>query len=105
VPKTYLYLITRKDLSKQQQAIQLAHAATEHAYRFGRPIDHHPSFVALAVKDKEELQVLQKKLEQAGLPTAEFTEPYNNWGLTAVSCSVLQEQRFLFAEHKLWSLA
>ena len=98
-----MYLVTRKDLTQEQQVIQLMHAAVEHAYN-NRLANEHPSFVVLSVKDKTELQQLQDKIKAAGITTTEFQEPYNDWGLTAVSCTVTQEQRFLFKHLQLWSL-
>ena len=93
IPKTYLYSISRKDIPLAQQAIQAGHSAVEYAYQFGRPADHHPSYVHLSIRDKSQLEKLKHALETEGIKTAEFHEPYQDWGLTSISCLLTEEQR------------
>lgn len=101
--KTYLYSISRKDLPKSQQSIQSSHAAIEHAYLYGRPNDTHPSFIHLTIKNKQTLENLKQSLHDQGIQTAEFHEPYQNWGLTAISCLLTEEQRHHLKHLQLWS--
>lgn len=84
--------------------MQAAHAAVEHAYQHGRPSDHHPSLIHITTCDKQQLQKLQCELINAGIITAEFHEPYQNWGLTAISCLLTEEQRFHLRDLQLWRL-
>lgn len=100
--KTYLYSISRKDLPKSQQSIQSSHAAIEHAYLYGRPDDLHPSFIHLTIKNKQMLEDLKHALQAQGISTAEFHEPYQNWGLTAIACLLKEDQRSTLSHLQLW---
>lgn len=84
--------------------MQAAHAAVEHAYLYGRPVDHHPSIIHLTVRDQRQLMQLRARLQDAGIELAEFHEPYQDWGLTAISCCLLEEQRNLLRGFPLWRL-
>ena len=76
----------------------------EHAYRFGRPADFHPSYIHLVLRDKFRLESLRDALHAAGIKTAEFHEPYLDWGLTAISCILTEDQRHLLKGLRLWKL-
>lgn len=102
--KTYLYTISRKDIPLAQQSIQSCHAAIEHAYLYGRPEDCHPSLIHLTVHDKQELESLRARLNEAGIATAEFHEPYKDWGLTAIACILDEDARSLLRGYPLWRL-
>ena len=102
--KSYLYTISRRDLPLAQQAIQAGHAALEHAYLYGRPSDQHPSLIHLTIHDKSELEFLRASLHEAGIQTAEFHEPYKNWGLTAIACILDEDTRYLTRGYPLWRL-
>ena len=97
-----MYTISRRDIPIAQQAIQAGHAAVEYAYTFGRPPDHHPSYVHLTIRDKKDLLDLQKMLQSEGFNTSEFQEPYKEWGLTAITCQLTEEERPLLAHLPLW---
>jgi hypothetical protein len=97
-----LYAISRRDIPLAQQAIQAGHAAVEYAFSYGRPPDHHPSYVHLTIRDKEDLLCLQTMLHSEGFDTSEFHEPYKAWGLTAISCLLTEEHRPLLSHLKLW---
>ena len=84
--------------------MQAAHAAIEHAYQHGRPADHHPSLIHLTSRDQLSLEKLRFLLHDAGIPTAEFHEPYQDWGLTAISCCLDEGQRHLLKGLPLWRL-
>jgi hypothetical protein len=99
-----LYAISRRDIPLAQQAIQAGHAAIEHAYQYGRPVDHHPSYIHLTIRDKFRLESLRDTLHAAGIKTAEFHEPYKDWGLTAISCLLTEDQRHLLKGLQLWKL-
>lgn len=99
-----MYTISRRDLPLAQQAIQAGHAAIEHAYTYGRPVDHHPSYIHLTIKNKSQLESLRQRLNDAGIRTAEFHEPYLDWGLTAISCILTEDQRHLTKGLQLWRL-
>lgn len=71
---------------------------------YGRPADHHSSFIHLVIRDKSALEGLRQKLHDAGIPTSEFCEPYQNWGLTSISCLLTEDQRYLLKGLQLWKL-
>ena len=102
IDHSYLYSISRKDIPLAQQAIQAGHSAIEYAYLYGRPADHHPSYIHLSVKDKSELESLKLTLESEGIKTSEFHEPYKNWGLTSISCQLTGGQRQRLSHLPLW---
>jgi hypothetical protein len=102
--KTYLYSISRKDLPLSQSSIQAAHAAIEYAYLYGRPNDHHPSYIHLTARDKSHLEQLRARLQDVGIGTAEFQEPYKDWGLTAIACLLTEDDRHLLRGLPLWRL-
>jgi hypothetical protein len=76
----------------------------EHAYTFGRPVDHHPSYIHLTARNQAQLVHLREKLQALGHNTAEFEEPYQDWGLTAISVCVTEEHRHLLKGYQLWRL-
>jgi hypothetical protein len=84
--------------------VQAAHAAIEHAYLHGRPVDRHPSYIHLTIRDKHRLEQLRSSLHDLGIPTAEFHEPYQNWGLTAIACLLTEDQRHYLKGLQLWKL-
>lgn len=83
--------------------MQCSHSALEFAYQFGRPSDHHPTLVCLTIQDKSSLEDLRATLNSHGIVTSEFVESYNNWGLTAISCQLKEDQRHLLSHLSLWT--
>lgn len=67
-------------------------------------MDHHPSYIHLTIKNKSQLESLRQRLNDAGIRTAEFHEPYLDWGLTAISCILTEDQRHLTKGLQLWRL-
>ena len=104
IQKTYLYTISRSDIPLAQQSVQSGHAAIEHAYTYGRPPDDHPSYIHLSTKNKESLAALKLELQNNNINTAEFHEPYQDWGLTAIACILTEDNRHLLKGLKLWRL-
>jgi hypothetical protein len=84
--------------------VQAAHAAIEHAYLFGRPADQHPSYIHLTARELSQLESFRARLQDAGIKTAEFHEPYKDWGLTAISCILTEDDRHLLRGLPLWRL-
>lgn len=100
--KSYLYSISHREIPVAQQVVQGNHASLEYAYQFGRPADHHPSLVHLTVKSKQDLELLRDHLNSEGIATAEFHETYRDWGLTSISCSLIESQRNMLSHLPLW---
>lgn len=95
--------MSRRDLPVSQQSIQAGHAAIEHAYLYGRPPDKHPSYIHLTLSDKESLEKYISHLNRYGIQTAQFHEPYKNWGLTAFACLLPESKRELLKHLPLWN--
>ena len=102
--KTYLYSISRRDIPLAQQAVQAAHAGIEFARLFMTESTIHPSYIHLTVRDQQQLEKLRARLQSAGQNTAEFHEPYQNWGLTAIACCLDESHRYLTKGLPLWRL-
>lgn len=64
----------------------------------------HPSYIHLTCRNQQELTELRARLHERGIRTAEFHEPYKDWGLTAISCCLTEEQRHLLHGFPLWRL-
>lgn len=80
-----MYLITRKDLSKSQQAVQSSHALA--AYCLALPNIAHEwnnhTLIALTVQDEAAMCSLMDQLSQLGHSCIPFREPYYDNALTA----------------------
>lgn len=68
-------------------------------------MDDHPSYINLTIRDKAQLERLREKLNDAGIKTAEFHEPYMDWGLTAISCLLTEDLRHHLKGLQLWKPA
>lgn len=90
-------------MSIEQQAIQAAHAAIEYALEHTQSVTQHPSYIHLSALDKNHLLNIKMFLNQHGVSYCEFYEPYDNWGLTALSCFLSAEEKHLLAHLPLWS--
>ena len=64
----------------------------------------HPSYIHLTVRDQHQLMQLRARLQLAGIEIAEFHEPYQDWGLTAIACCLTEDQRHLLRGLPLWRL-
>ena len=82
--------------------MQAAHAGIEYAFSYGRPKDHHPSYIHLTIKNRSQLEKLRFDLNQRGIPTSEFHEPYCEWGLTAIACLLDENSRYVLNHLQLW---
>lgn len=100
--KTYLYAISRRDIPLSQQAIQAAHSGIQYARIYS--LETSPSYIHLTVKNQRQLEHLRARLNLAGIRTAEFHEPYQDWGLTAISCLLTEADRHHLRGLQLWKL-
>ena len=85
-----LYVITRTDLSKSQQAVQAGHALAE--FMLNCNLDHNRynkwengTLVYLKVKDEVDLKCLTHELNYARIEHIAFEEPDINNQLTAIA--------------------
>ena len=66
-------------------------------------LGRHPSIIFLTCRDKQALEHLRAQLNDSVIPTSEFHEPYQNWGLTAIACLLTEVQRHHLSDLRLWS--
>lgn len=96
-------MVTRRDLTPAQQAVQSIHAAIESA-RSGliSPTIPHPHLVYCGVKNELALQGYAEKLSSAGIALSCFYEPDRNNELTAIATGPIHgDQRRLFRNLQL----
>jgi hypothetical protein len=103
-----LYVVIRKDLPPEAQAIQASHAAVEWARSCGSYY-MHPTFVFLSVENKLQLQLLRIKLILANKLHFPFHEPDYDRGLTAIAIhhytsSGDYAKHSILKKYKLWKL-
>jgi hypothetical protein len=85
----YVYILVRKDLSREQVCVQSCHAALEASRHFINPQEHHPSIVILQVANEDELNVASKHLTENGIRFKEFRESYYQNSLTAIATEMI----------------
>lgn len=97
----YLYILTRKDLSIPQIAVQSCHAAIECAKKY--PTEHHPSVIICTVKHEQELIKQMAYLQNNNIAFLEFREPDRNNELTSI-CSepIYGDDRKIFSKFQLF---
>ena len=101
----YVYVVTRRDLSNSQQAVQAAHAAIEVARTSIPPSMEHPHLVLCGVDSESQLNTIAKKLRNHGIDIKEWYEADRNDELTAIASEpVSGETRRLFKNLTLLKL-
>ena len=81
-----LYVITRKDLPKSQQAVQAGHALAEFLLTEDRGEWDNGTLVYLGVRNEIELNCTMHDLNYCGVRHALFREPDIGNQLTAIAC-------------------
>ena len=100
---TYMYIFVRKDLSKEQQAIQSVHAAIESTKKWPY-LGYHPRLVLIGVKNEEKLKKILDNAREHGIIMAEFFE--DDVGMTAIASRpiISEEDRNVFKKYQLLKL-
>ena len=80
-----MYVLTRRDLNKKQQAVQSGHAVAEYLLNHPETSWDNGTLVYLAVSNEEELRFWANKLNNEGLVWKGFQEPDINNELTALA--------------------
>lgn len=80
----YVYVITRKDLSKPQQAVQGSHGVIEATNKFQLAKLGHPSVIYLTVKNEAKLKEVIQHLITENINYSVFLEPDIDYKLTSV---------------------
>lgn len=96
-------MITRKDLTPAQQAVQGIHAAIEISRRGGiAPDTPHPHLVLCHVKHEDALHAQAEKLQSSGIRFEKFYEPDRDNELTALATAPIKgDDRRLFRRLQL----
>ena len=87
-PIARVTIVTRRDLSPGQQAVQSAHAFHQFLaakYREKREVDDSCTLVFLTVQDEGSLGVLTKRAADVAIDVATFHEPDLDNALTAIA--------------------
>lgn len=86
----HVYVVTRSDLSIEQQAVQGIHAAID-TTRSGliQPNTIHPHLALCVVPNEEELYYLARKLDKHNIKFTAFKEPDRNNEITAIATEPL----------------
>lgn len=80
-----MYVLTRRDLNKKQQAVQSGHAIAEYLLNYPETSWDNGTLVYLVVHNEEELLVWAERLNAEGLTWKGFREPDRNNELTALA--------------------
>ena len=89
----YVYVITRRDLSPEQQSVQCGHALIEATKSFEDPQNRHPHLVYCSVRNEQRLERACAHLDKHGIRYATFYEPDKNNELTAIATEHLIGKR------------
>jgi hypothetical protein len=81
------YVLVRRDLSKQQQAVQAGHGLAQFLIEHGAKGWVNGTLIYLKVDSEQMLLEYEEKLKQRGLPTSRFVEPDIDWQVTSV-CTI-----------------
>lgn len=82
-----LFVLTRKDLSKSQQAVQAGHALAEYLIQHGADTTwNNGTLIYLSVKDKSELKSWKDRLKVNDIKFSVFIEPDINNEPTSIAC-------------------
>ncbi len=95
---THLYVVTRRDLLPEVQAVQSAHAAIDFQHEWpgiANGWHKHNYLVFVSVEDEEGLAALNRKAMKRGLATTAFYEPDLNGSLTAIALEPGEQSRRL----------
>lgn len=91
---SYIYTFIREDLSQEQKIVQLGHACHE----AGKLIDSKEykepsSLILLSAKNEDDLIMISRKIDCAGIEHHMFYEPDNNMGYSAICTRPITSDR------------
>lgn len=86
----YVYVVSRADLPRNHQAVQIAHAAIAATFSYGEPKNTHPHLVLCTVKGETELTELFEDLKQKGTPVCAYREDDMDDAMTAIATGPLR---------------
>ena len=103
--KPYIYVLVRKDISIEQQLVQVGHAAREAALAFpAQPNDPIASVIVCEVPNREALLDASRRLTGYGVEHHVFFEPDFGMGESALATRAveLKKERYLFRKYPLY---
>ena len=95
-----MYVFVRRDLTRPQQAVQVAHAAIESTKRWPY-IGDHPHLVVLGVKSEQKLKNILDKINSQNILTAPFYEDGGELTAFATRPIIDAAERDLFRKYQL----
>lgn len=91
---SYIYTFIREDLSPAQKIIQLGHACHEAGKMVGKAEYPTPSsLVLLSAKDEDDLIMISRKIDRAGIDHHMFFEPDNGMGYSGICTRPITSDR------------
>jgi hypothetical protein len=103
--KPYIYVLIRKDISLEQQLVQVGHAAREAALAFPAAHDEPTaSVIVCEVPDREALLAASTRINDYGIEHSVFFEPDFGMGESALATRsvMLKKERYLFKKYPLY---
>ena len=108
---TYIYCFIREDLTPEQRIVQLGHACYTAGKQIPKGEQHEePNLVLLSAQDEDDLILIARKLDCAGIAHSMFYEPDCNrltgetMGYSAICTRPIMapRERALFKEYNLF---
>lgn len=82
---SYIYTFIREDISPAQQIVQLGHACHEAGKLLPHEEYKYPSsLILLSAKNEDDLIMISRKIDRAGIDHHIFFEPDNRMGYSAI---------------------
>jgi hypothetical protein len=103
--KPYIYVLVRKDISIEQQLVQVGHAAREAALAFpAHPNEPIASVIVCEVPDRQALLDASGRLDDYGIEHSTFFEPDFGMGESALATRsvLLKKERYIFQKYPLY---
>ena len=98
-----MYAVVRKDLSLQQQIVQVAHATPEAGIYLAGPVKEPHYLIVCEVPNEEKLKTLLDSTRQRGIDCVAFNEPDMGNQMTAfATASLSMQQKKQLSSLRLW---
>lgn len=95
----YLFIFVRQDISREQQAVQAAHATFVAGAKFTHKSPEQVYFVLIGVEDEIRLADIARMLEERETAHVLFREPDLDNSITAIATAPMKEHQKRFLKH------